>query len=270
MGSRPMNGGFLTFKRKLYAAFVAGTMAVASALALPAVASTASTASTRSTPSPAVDQEAMWAEGKVPPAYIERDRIWSSFRSDIAKYVDDGDIGVVADVDGAPSNFGSFVIDEANLDATIYWAGEPPRGLISTIADHPQVTVTFLESAYSLRELIEARDAAVKGEAPDGTRLVAASPASDASALQLSITSESGADLSDTEVAAAAAHYESLVGVKVHLEAVGENYSMFAAARQDDETPFYGSAGLRLTRPQNTTYCSSGAGVEGRSSGESA
>ncbi len=78
--------------------------------------------------------------------------------ADLGRYTDDGDVGVVPDIDGRPSGFASLVIrpDEAAID--LHWKGELPAQVQTILDNHPRVTVNLYDSPRNLAEYIELRD----------------------------------------------------------------------------------------------------------------
>lgn len=165
------------------------------------------------------DELAQMDEGEMPASLVERSEIFTAFREDIDVWVNDGDVGHVADIDGQPSRFGSFWVDMAGLSADIYWAGEPPAELLDAVAAHPDVTVRFHTSPYSLHELIDARDRVAQADLTTDLRLFLVSPASDASGLKVEFSYD-GEKPDAALVAQATRELEELTGVAVEVELV--------------------------------------------------
>lgn len=106
---------------------------------------------------------------------------------DLDVYINDGDIGVVADIDGEPSGYASFVIRTWESAVDLYWKGPLPAQVTTIIAAHPDVDTTVHQVEWTLAELIVGRDVAVElltsgdfagldlqtvGPHPDGSRLI--------------------------------------------------------------------------------------------------
>jgi|GEM_PF-1669747 len=81
---------------------------------------------------------------------------------DLDVFINDGDIGVVADVDGKPSGYASFAIRTGQSAVDLYWQGPLPTQMTEIIANHPGVDVHVHQVEWTLAELIVGRDVALE------------------------------------------------------------------------------------------------------------
>lgn len=213
--------------------------------------------------------EEIYEQGDVPPGDLANQAVWTAFLDEIDPYVNDGDVGVVAAIDGQESRYGSLIVDQRSLSADLYWAGELPDVVAAAIAHHPLVTVNVHRSAYSLAELISARDKLMDRWdtlAPKGFTILMLGPASDASGISLTLTATGDAKLPTSESESLSREIADITGVKP-IVTVSDITVDYQATRQSDISPFYGGAGISLSGASDSSYCSTGASVVGRTSG---
>lgn len=135
---------------------------------------------------------------------------------DLGPFVDDGDVGVVADIDGNPSGFGSIVIRPGPSAVDLYWKGPVPAKVTDIIEAHPDVAVTVRTADWSLAELVAARGTAFDLLASKKFRAIdfqSAGPQPDASGLLIQL-----GDVTEAQARKVKSATEKATGVTVFVE----------------------------------------------------
>lgn len=182
---------------------------------------------------------------------------------DLGVLIDDGDVGEVADIDGRPSGYASFVVTTGESAAKLYWKGDVPARVTEVVAAHPDVETTISSVEWTLAELVEGRDIALEiltsGEHAEFD-LQTVGPQPDATGLLVQLGDNTLADAREVEsIVAHATRIQVFVETGVHM--------VPAATRVSDTSPFSGGALIRLHAGSDSFVCSTGVAVVGKTSG---
>ncbi|MFV0373285.1 trypsin-like serine protease [Microbacterium sp.] len=165
---------------------------------------------------------------------------------------------------GEGSGYGSLVTQPGSSVADLYWKGRIPPRVAAVLAANPGIRVRLHEARWSLDELVAARDAAFDlMQVGRFARLdrVAIGPLPDSSGITVLLGAVSAGEARSVD-----AMLTARTGVRVVVE-VDVPEIVPAVARQSDESPYSGGAGIRLYGGDSSAYCSSGVAVVGKSSG---
>lgn len=179
----------------------------------------------------------------------------------------DDDSADVATMEGRPSGYTSHIVNDRTGSVTIHWQGDVPDVVERLSSRHPDISVSIVNSEYSLLEQVEAVESLMKNldsELLGRGEITMAGPKPDGSGIEVGVRT-SDDDLTADEVLRAISR---LTPMRVELT-IGDEVAPapLIGTRQDDTSPFYGGAGIDISGTSGTYYCSTGFSVVGLTSG---
>ncbi|SNS57082.1 hypothetical protein SAMN06309944_0834 [Micrococcales bacterium KH10] len=172
-----------------------------------------------------------------------------------------------------PEGFGSVSVDIPAQTITIGWKGEVPQDIARIAGDNPEVTVNVVKAVYTDDELTEA-GLKIIDELPelvdnDGYISVV-SQRTDGSGLSATFRTTIP-ELNAKSVSSAIREITD-VPVTLSIDDADDSSQVvpMVGGRQNDNSPFYAGAGIRLygSTDINGGYCSTGFAVKGKSTGK--